>query len=154
LGPNAKKEKGVNDMNESEKESPYGKRVMTSTDDLQGTDKSKTIGILMGVLPPLETDPVTLKFFPCTQENGAHDGDFVDTPEMNAALRAMMWPMVAVRVLGREVTMHFIGCLHGLEGSVMKAVKDIENIEGYDELLSIVERNRHEQLDILVPNGA
>jgi len=112
----------------------------------ESADKSKTIGILMGVLPPLETEPVTLKFFPCTQENDAHDGDFLDTPEMNAALRAMIWPMVAVRVLGRVVTMHFIVSLHGLEGSVMKATTDLKNIEGYEELLSIVERNWHEQL--------
>jgi hypothetical protein len=141
-------------MSESVNESPYGKRAMTSADDSEGTDKSKTIGILMGVLPPLETDPVTLKFFPCIRENDAHDGAFVDTPQMDAALRAMLWPMVAVRQLGCEVTMHFIGCLHGLEGSVMKASEDIKNIEGYDELLRIVERNWHEQLDTLVPNGA
>jgi hypothetical protein len=44
---------------------------------------------------------------------------------MNQALKQALWPLVAVRVLARELTMHFIGSLHGLEGSVMKAVNDI-----------------------------
>ena len=99
------------------------------------SQKPETIGVLMGALPPHATDAVSLKFFPCTQDE---EGGFVATPEMNEALKRMMWPMVCVRMSGREVTLHFIGKLHGLEASVMKV--DIKNVEGYDELVRIVER--------------
>ena len=101
------------------------------------SQKPETIGVLMGVPPLHATDPVSLKFFPCTQDE--KEG-FIATPEMSEALRTMMYPLVCVRMSGREVIFHFIGNLHGLEGSVMKASEDINNIEGYDELLSIVEK--------------